>query len=46
MERELESMARSEVLSRYDEAADVCVRADYQEETYKHVLLPIPPSAV
>ena len=41
MERELESMARSEVLSRYDEAADVCVRADYQEETYKHVLLPM-----
>ena len=41
MERELESMARSEVLSRYDEVMDVCVRAEYQEETYKHVLLPM-----
>lgn len=41
MERELENMARSEVLSRYDEVRDIYVRADYQEETYKHVLLPI-----
>ena len=41
MERELEHMARSEVLLRYDEAADICVRADYGEETYKHVLLPL-----
>ena len=46
MERELESMARSEVLSRYDEAADICVRADYQEETYKHVLLPCIPRPI
>lgn len=41
MELELESMARSDVLRRYDEVSNVCVRADYQDETYKHVLLPV-----
>lgn len=41
MERELESMARSEVLARYDEVMDISVRANYADETYKHVLLPM-----
>ncbi len=41
MERELESMARDQVLRRYDEVMDVKVRAQYKDETYKHVLLPI-----
>lgn len=41
MERELEHMARDEVLCRYDEATQISVQADYREETYKHVLLPV-----
>ncbi len=41
MESELESMARSDVLRRYDEVMDVRVSADFREETYKHVLLPV-----
>ena len=41
MERELESMARSEVLGRYDEVSNVQVQAEYRDETYKHVLLPM-----
>lgn len=41
MEAELESMARSDVLRRYDEVSNVQVRADFQEETYKHVLFPV-----
>ena len=41
MERELESMARSEVLGRYDEVSNIHVQADYRDETYKHVLLPM-----
>ncbi len=41
MERELESMARSEVLQRYDEVMSIRVQAEYRDETYKHVLLPM-----
>ncbi len=41
MERELESMARSQVLGRYDEVMNVSVQANYQDETYKHVLFPM-----
>lgn len=41
MEQELESMARSEVLCRYDEVSNVQVRAEYRDETYKHVLFPM-----
>lgn len=41
MHSELESMARSDVLRRYDEVSQVQVRANYQDETYKHVMLPI-----
>lgn len=41
MHEELESMARSDVLRRYDEVRNVQIRADYENETYKHVMLPI-----
>jgi len=41
MNNELESMARSDVLRRYDEVRNVGIRANYQNETYKHVMLPI-----
>lgn len=41
MENELEDMARGDVLRRFDEVRDVRVRADYRDETYKHVMMPI-----
>jgi predicted RNA-binding Zn-ribbon protein involved in translation (DUF1610 family) len=41
MESELESMARSDVLRRFDEVRDLRVRSDYEDETYKHVLFPV-----
>lgn len=41
MEQELESMARTDVLRRYDEVTNISVRATYEDETYKHVLLPV-----
>lgn len=41
MERDLEGMARSDVLRRYDEVSNVCISVEYQDETYKHVLLPV-----
>ena len=41
MEFNLEEMARQEVLRRYDEVKNVSVRANYQDETYKHVMLPV-----
>lgn len=41
MEHELEKMAREDVLRRFDEVRDVRVRADFRDETYKHVMMPI-----
>lgn len=41
MERRLESMARSDVLRRYDEVGNVQVYSDFEDESYKHILLPI-----
>lgn len=41
MERRLISMARSEVLRRYDEVGDVQVYPDFENESYKHILLPV-----
>lgn len=41
MEQELESMARSDVLHRYDEVRNIRLHANYQKETYKHVMLPV-----
>jgi hypothetical protein len=41
MESEMESMARSDVLRRFDEVRDLRVRSDYEDETYKHVLFPV-----
>ena len=41
MENELEDMARGDVLRRFDEVRDVRVRADYRDETYKHVMMPV-----
>ena len=37
----LESMARNEILSRYDEADSIHIQADFREESFKHVLLPV-----
>ncbi len=41
MNEELEDMARSDVLRRYDEVRNVNLRASYEDETYKHVMMPI-----
>ena len=41
MENKLESMAREDVLKRYDEAKDIRISPDYREETYKHILIPV-----
>lgn len=41
MESELEAMAANDVLSRYDDVRDVRIQPQYQNETYKHVLLPV-----
>lgn len=41
MENELEEMAREDVLRRFDDVQDIQVRADFRDETYKHVLMPI-----
>jgi len=41
MDQTLHDMARSQVLRRYDEVRNVQVRANYQNETYKHVMLPV-----
>ena len=41
MERELEQMAADDVLRRFDEVRDVRVQADYRDETYKHVMMPV-----
>ena len=41
MENELEELAREDVLRRFDEARDVRVRADFRNETYKHVMMPV-----
>ena len=41
MVRELESMAHHEIMCRFDTARNVVVRTQYQNVTFKHVLLPI-----
>ena len=41
MENVLASMARSDVLRRFDEVRNVRIRADYRDETYKHVMMPV-----
>lgn len=41
MEAELQNMARQDVLRHYDEVRDVRVRSNFEQETYKHVMLPI-----
>ena len=41
MDYNLEEMARQDVLRHYDEVRAVSVRANYSDETYKHVMLPV-----
>lgn len=41
MESELKSMAREDVLHRYDRVKDVLVNPRYNDETYKHVMIPV-----
>ena len=41
MENELEELAREDVLRRFDEVRDVRIRADFRDETYKHVMMPV-----
>lgn len=41
IEKELHSMARNDVLKRYDEARNIRIAPDYRNETYKHILIPI-----
>lgn len=41
MEQELKSMSANDVLRRFDRVRDVRIRVDYQNETFKHVLLPV-----
>ena len=39
-------MARNEILSRYDEADSIHIQADFREESFKHVLLPVYSTAI
>ena len=41
MEHELENLVRQDVLKRYDEVRDISLSPKYQEETYKHILIPV-----
>lgn len=41
MERELRSMAEQDVLRRYDHVRNLRMDDRYEDETYKHVLLPV-----
>ena len=41
MDYNLEEMARQDVLRHYDEVRAVSVHANYSDETYKHVMLPV-----
>lgn len=41
MENELRSKARQEVLREYDEVRNLSVDIDYDDETYKHIMIPV-----
>lgn len=41
MENELNDMVKKDVLKRFKHVKDLHIRTDYQQETYKHVLLPV-----
>lgn len=41
MENELRSLSRSDILKKYDEVRNLSVDIDYDDETYKHILLPV-----
>lgn len=41
MEEKMRSLAREDVLKRFDKVDDLKVRSTYSDETYKHVLLPV-----
>lgn len=41
MENELRSMSRKDVLRKYDEVRNLSVDIDYDDETYKHIMIPV-----
>lgn len=41
MEDELRSLSRSDILRKYDEERNLSVDIDYDDETYKHILIPV-----
>ncbi len=41
METELRSMSRKDIFRKYDEVKNLSVDIDYNDETYKHILLPV-----
>lgn len=41
MENELRSMSRKDVLRKYDEVRNLSVDINYDDETYKHIMIPV-----
>lgn len=41
MENELRSKSRKDVLRKYDEVRNLSVDIDYDDETYKHIMIPV-----
>lgn len=41
IEHELENQAHNEILRRFDTASGICIHSQYDDVTFKHVLLPI-----
>ena len=41
MNSQLRNMARQDVLRRYDDVKDIHLRADFSNESYKHIIVPV-----